>query len=99
MAARTPEQYFVWQHLEDIEDRGCASVHDIACDVFTGTDGDQERVTSVLYQLKSWRLVEETVAGFRLREGAVLLRRVVRGRGHLFRLTARGDQPLLLVPA
>ena len=72
--ARTPEQYFVFQHLADKEDRDCASVHDIACDVFTGTDGDQERVTSVLYQLKSWRLVEETVAGFRLREGAVLLR-------------------------
>ena len=71
--ARTPEQYFVFQHLEDLEDRDCASVHDIACDVFTGTDGDQERVSSVLYLLKSWRLVEETVAGFRLREGAVLL--------------------------
>ena len=71
--ARTPEQYFVFQHLEDLEDRDCASVHDIACDVFTRTDGDQERVSSVLYLLKSWRLVEETVAGFRLREGAVLL--------------------------
>ena len=71
--ARTPDQYFVYQNLADKEDRGCASVHDIACDVYTGTDRDQQRVRSVLFLLKSWRLVEETEAGFRLREGAVLL--------------------------
>ena len=58
--ARTPDQYFVYQHLADKEDGDCASVHDIARDVYTGTHGDQQRVRSVLFLLKSWEVVEET---------------------------------------